>query len=298
MAIKDTSNRPAIFVSYRRDDTLHMAHLLKYALEEAGYAVFVDTGGIDTGDIFRARIRQQFSETALILLLVGSAFDTERLRDAGDPVAFELAVARFLRIPVLPVLLNGADVPSAEALSAELRWVFQTNAKRLRDQTLVADVDQLISEVPPMLSQALRPFRALWVDDKPANNERERRALRKGLPVTFEIAVSTAEAREAIQHQVVTDLIVTDRGRKYSSDKSHTAGETLIEQLSGLGPPIIVYTSPLGAERHRESLLEKGAYGVTADPRKLFMLVLRALGQASADDSEIGQQTWRYYLEG
>ncbi len=93
-------------------------------------------------------------------------------------------------------------------------------------------------------------------------------------------------------------MIVTDRGRKYSSDKSQTAGETLIEQLSGIGPPIIVYTSPQGADRHRESLIEKGAYAVTADPRKLFVLVLRALGQASADESEIGQRIWRCYLEG
>lgn len=279
-------DKPFVFISYRRSDSLHMAHLLRYALEGSGWPVFVDTARIDTGDNFRQRIDEQFDSVSLLLLLVGGDFRSDRLASIQDPIGFELRRARFRRIPVVPVLIDDAEPSSLEQLPPDLRWVFQTHAKRVRNETLIADVDALIAAVPHLASKPLPPFRVLWVDDQPANNEAPRRELRELQPILFEIAVSTDEALEAIRMQSRVDLIVTDRGRRHSSDMSETAGVTLIEKLGRAGPPIIVYTSPGYARRYREEMLNMGAFGVTGDPAKLISLVLEALNCAPLDSGE------------
>ena len=119
-------------------------------------------------------------------------------------------------------------MPEARDLPAELRWVTRCNAFTLRAATLAADVDGLVAAIPSLGKTPRRAARVLWVDDKPANNERERKFLRPD-GIVFDNVVSTAEAIEQLQSESY-DLVITDLGRQGSSDGSSTAGATLLDQ--------------------------------------------------------------------
>jgi hypothetical protein len=80
---------PLIFLSYRRKDTLYVAHALKYALEAQGFRVFIDTAGIEFGEVFKEEIRREFAQASLTLALIDPSFDFARLARPDDTVAFE-----------------------------------------------------------------------------------------------------------------------------------------------------------------------------------------------------------------
>jgi CheY-like chemotaxis protein len=120
----------------------------------------------------------------------------------------------------------------------------------------------------------------LWVDDKPANNEAERRWLRPhGL--VFDCVVSTEEALEQLANESY-DLVITDLARPHSSDRSSTAGAAFLEQpiVRDGGPPVIVYAG-MWAMLKRDELMKRGALEVTAERGELLARVLEVLGRGT-----------------
>jgi CheY-like chemotaxis protein len=112
----------------------------------------------------------------------------------------------------------------------------------------------------------------LWVDDKPANNLHERKAI-EALGVTFISVTSTEEALEMLKRQSF-DAIISDMSRP--SDEQ--AGYTLLDKLraSGDRTPYIIYAGSRNPE-HREEARRRGAVGCTNRPDELFEMVLSAL---------------------
>jgi CheY-like chemotaxis protein len=266
------------FVSYQRRDTLLAAHLVGYALRAAGHEPFVDTGSIDGGEAFRDAIAQAVARSNVVLALIGAGFDSARLHDPASVVAFEWQRARFHGVPVVPVLVDRAGMLDDAALPAPLRWFSRRNAWPLRSATLGPDVDALVAGLPLLGAQPRPSARVLWVDDRPSNNERERDVLRPhGL--VFDNVVSTREALLQLAHEDY-DLVITDLGRRDSSDRSPDAGSDFLGQpaLRGGGPPVVVYASAWALAREAE-LRERGAAAVCADPLALERAVLQLLGR-------------------
>jgi CheY-like chemotaxis protein len=266
-----------VFLSYRRSDTAAVAHALRYALLLGRHAVFLDTEEVSTGAAFRDVIREWLAKSDLVLFLVGPGFDPQRLRDPNDMVAFEWMQARFYGCGVQLVLVDDARVPRAADLPAQLRWIGERSASVLTTATLGRDIDALVEAVPHLAARP-RASRVLWVDDKPANNEGERRVLRPE-GILFDNIVSTGEAIEQLRFSRY-DLVITDLGREKSSDRSYDAGRELLDHpvITEGGPPVIVYGGRT-AVAQSEALLARGAFGVTADPGSLFALVRKALGR-------------------
>ncbi len=273
-----------VFVSYQRADTLVLAHALHYALRLGGHEPFIDTGSIGSGEAYRERIASEIEGSELLLALVGPKFDFARLAEPGNVIAFEWRRANFHRVPVAPVLFDGGRVPSDSELPAELRWFTARNALRLSSSSLAGDLDACVARVPELGSLPRRAARALWVDDKPANNERERRMLREH-GVVFDNVVSSEEALEQIELERY-ELILTDLGRLGSSDVSESAGVDLLQELHARKdcPPVIVYTSIGAARAFRDGLLERGASDVLATPSQLLARVLELLGRSASDE--------------
>jgi CheY-like chemotaxis protein len=137
----------------------------------------------------------------------------------------------------------------------------------------------LVDEIPSLCGSPRAPRRILWIDDKPTNNQSERRRLRRhGL--TFESVVSTSEAEEAFESGAFA-AVISDLGRKQSTDGSYMAGADLVAKFARIWPPIIIYTTTANAKREKERLLGAGASGVTGSPIELEQLVLKALGDPS-----------------
>ena len=274
--------RVRVFLSYRRRDCTWAAQCLKYALRSGGHDAFLDTGAIVEGAAFREVIRDALAGSDLVLALVGPAFDVDRLREPADAVSFEWRQARFLGCAVHPVLVDGARMPAEQALPTELRWFCRRNASTLAGPALGAQIDALVAAVAQLATPPRPVRRVLWVDDNPANNEDERTLLREE-GVVFDNVVSTAEAIEQLTFADY-DLVITDLGRRGSSDRSEGAGRTLLRHpvITNAGPPVVVYAG-LGALRQEAELEAAGAYGVAVDPVRLCELVRQALGRTPPD---------------
>lgn len=266
-----------VFVSYQRRDALWPAHLVGSALDAAGHQAFVDTGSIDGGATFRDTIAQAIAGAQVLVAMVGPQFDAARLHEPGSVVAFEWQRARFHGVPVVPVLVDRAGLPPDDELPAALQWFGRRNAWPLRSATLRPDLDALVAGLPLLAGTPRPAARVLWVDDQPANNERERARLR-GQGLVFDNVVSSREASEQLDDQSY-DLVITDLGRARSSDRSPAAGTDFLARRQGRAlPPVVVYGG-LSALLQREELLALGAAAVCADPEALEQAVLALLGR-------------------
>ena len=271
-----------VFISYRRRDTLFAAHALDYALRLEGHDVFLDTGMITSGEAFRDVIREGLRRSSLLLALVGPHFDPARLHIAQDVVAFEWRQARFFGCMLHAVLVDGAAMPTESSLPADLRWFCKRSASTLGGTGLGGQIEALVGQVPRLASVARGAARILWVDDNPANNEYERSLLRpEGM--VFDNVVSTTEAIEQLRTSTY-DLVITDLGRRWSSDRSRSAGRELLTSpvIRDGGPPVIIYAGR-GAIQQAADLKALGAFGVSANRGHFLSLVRQALGRTDTE---------------
>jgi len=119
-----------IFVSYRRSDSQGEAgRLFDELVQSFGEdTVFMDVAAIEAGRDFRKAIEEGVVKCGVLLVLMGPEWldakdetGARRLNDPGDFVRIETASALKRDIPVIPVLVRGAQMPRAEQLPDELR---------------------------------------------------------------------------------------------------------------------------------------------------------------------------------
>jgi hypothetical protein len=145
-----------IFISYRREDSQWPARTLRDAL--ARYVanpdtdIFMDIDNIPLGVNFAGHIDKQIAQCDLVLALIGpkwtGATDAQghrRLDDPQDFVRLEIAHALKRGIPVVPVLLDDARMPTPSELPDDLRELAMRNATQVRHATFNADAQRLIS---------------------------------------------------------------------------------------------------------------------------------------------------------
>jgi len=130
----------AIFISYRREDTEGQAgrlfdDLVKLCGEQS---VFMDVAGIEPGRDFRKVIDEHVASCGVLLALIGKNWvdardqaGRRRLDDPLDFVRLETAAALKRDIPVVPVLVQGASMPRADQLPADLADLAFRNAIEL-----------------------------------------------------------------------------------------------------------------------------------------------------------------------
>jgi TonB family protein len=143
-----------IFVSYRRRDSQGEAgrlfdDLAKHFGEDT---VFMDVAAIEAGRDFRKAIEEGVTKCGVLLVVIGSEWldakdehGTRRLNDPSDFVRIETASALRRDIPVIPVLVRGAKMPSAEQLPDELKELAYRNCIELTHARWRSDI-QLLTE--------------------------------------------------------------------------------------------------------------------------------------------------------
>ena len=126
-----------IFISYRRDDSQIASQSIYEALvKEIGFdQVFFDIDDIPYGVNFKTHLDRVVSECGIMLVMIGpdwsNATDAKGQRRLDDPTDFvrievESAIERGLT--VIPVLLKGARMPSADELPDSLKEFTFLNA--------------------------------------------------------------------------------------------------------------------------------------------------------------------------
>jgi hypothetical protein len=100
--------------------------------------------------------------------------------------------------------------------------------------------------------------------------------------------VRTSDFRnlEALHHSSY-DLVITDLGRRTSSEQSSLAGlKGLQLVLKAGGPPVIVYAG-YNAIRLRDAVIRHGGLGSTKYPKELYALIEKALGRTVPSDVDL-----------
>jgi len=135
-----------IFISYRRDDTAgHAGHLYADLVSAFGVNnVFMDTETIEPGADFTERLRREIESGDVLIALIGKRWLGKRLRDPGDFVRQEIQSALEKNLRVIPVLVQGARMPSVAQLPESIAEFSHRNALEISDTRWQYDVDRLI----------------------------------------------------------------------------------------------------------------------------------------------------------
>lgn len=133
---------PAIFISYRRQDSSGYAGRLHDALVPVFGRdnIFMDVDTLAPGADFVDEIARALARTSAMLVLIGPHWTDARADDGRrrldvpqDYVRFEIATALQAGIRVIPVLVGGAALPKDAALPADIRPLLRRHAVDLSD---------------------------------------------------------------------------------------------------------------------------------------------------------------------
>jgi hypothetical protein len=147
---------PGVFISYRRDDTKGFAGALLRDLNKriGSDLVFMDTEDIEGGTDFPSVLVQAVKSSDVVLALIGprwleagNAAGHLRLEDPEDFVRKEILLALQGDVRVIPVLVDGARMPAADQLPADLRPLSTRNAMELSNSHWDEDVARLADHI-------------------------------------------------------------------------------------------------------------------------------------------------------
>jgi formylglycine-generating enzyme required for sulfatase activity len=154
-----------VFVSYRREDSIHQAGRLydRLVTRFGSSQVFKDVDSIPLGSDFREVLTERVADCDVFLAVIGDRWlsiagksGERRLDDPGDFVRIEIEAALSRKIPVIPVLVANSSVPQAEELPESLRGLSFRNGLPVRpDPDFHKDMDRLIRGIEDGVS-ALR----------------------------------------------------------------------------------------------------------------------------------------------
>ena len=146
----------SVFISYRREDTEGQARaLFQDLVARLGRdSVFMDVDSIGLGRDFRAVLQERLATCDVMLALIGRDWvdgkdksGRRRLDNPGDFVRIEIAAALKRNIPVTPLLLHGAQMPTAEQLPEDLSDLPYRNGFELSHNRWDSDVQELFKRL-------------------------------------------------------------------------------------------------------------------------------------------------------
>lgn len=174
-----------IFISYRRDDSAYAAGRLYDRLSQHFGAsnVFMDIDAIELGVNFREKIENAVGHCDVLIAMIGkqwlnikNAQGQRRLDDPNDFVRLEILAALSRNIYVIPVLIDGASMPSSTELPKGLSALCERNGIEVRHRQFNDDANRLVDGLKSVLSrsQSSTQPRIRAVNQKPGRERSER----------------------------------------------------------------------------------------------------------------------------
>ena len=151
-----------IFVSYRRQETSHLAGRLYDRLADrfGEGQVFIDVDAIEPGVDFAEEIFSAVAACRVLLAIIGptwlAAVDDRgqrRLDDPDDIVRLEVEAALARGVRVIPILVEGAVMPARRDLPDSLAGLARRNALAIRHESFRYDAGRLVT-APALRSPA------------------------------------------------------------------------------------------------------------------------------------------------
>ena len=151
-----------IFISYRRDDSAGTAGRLHDRLAErfGQKNLFFDVDNVPAGTDFVEYLGEQVANCDIFLCAIGPHWldnrddkGHRRLDQPDDFVRVEIGSALKRKIPVIPVLIDGARVPKATELPEDIATLARRQAVELRNSYFRRDADGLTQRIREILKQ-------------------------------------------------------------------------------------------------------------------------------------------------
>jgi hypothetical protein len=162
----------SIFINYRRNLAFKDARLLQKALARSFGVnrVFLDVSGVDGGEHWLQKIEQQVDASCAMLVLITKGW-ADALNDKGerridnpnDWVRFEIGRALARGIPVVPVVIDGAEMPSIAELPPNLAPLTFVQALSVNMNSFDEDVERIARRLRYLIAQTARRRRLpIW----------------------------------------------------------------------------------------------------------------------------------------
>jgi MinD-like ATPase involved in chromosome partitioning or flagellar assembly len=154
---KSVKKTGKIYISYRRSDSADEAGRISDALRArfgTERVFFLDVDSIRPGEDFRKAINKTVAAADVMLVVIGPNWlgaNPPRLNNPYDFVRIELEAALARDMPVIPVLVGGAQVPLASALPADIQSLAQRNASVLSHSRWQADLIRLLDAIDRLM---------------------------------------------------------------------------------------------------------------------------------------------------
>ena len=142
-----------IFVNYRRDDERSMAARIRdrLAMTFGNANVFMDVDNLEVGQRFDKELEKALNETHVFISVIGPRWmDSFNHRLAGgelDYVREEIANALKRGITIIPVLIDRAPLPLADALPEDVRGLVLHQKHDVSHERFGRDIDDLIQAI-------------------------------------------------------------------------------------------------------------------------------------------------------
>jgi len=143
-----------IFLCYRRKDSAGPAGRIFDALNARFPGeVFRDVESIDIGVHWIEELRQSVLAADVLVVIIGPEWQTmegergRRIDDPADYVHVEVKTALDHDIRIIPVLLDGAQMPPPRTLPPQLEGLLRRQALPLREATLDDDLGRLAARL-------------------------------------------------------------------------------------------------------------------------------------------------------
>jgi hypothetical protein len=169
-----------LFIAYRQADSAgHGGRLGDNLIKDFGRGqVFKDVESLPLGVDFVDVIRDMLNRAAAMVVVIGPQWltlhnaDGPRIHQANDLHREEIRTALTRGIPIFPALVNGARMPSANELPADIRGLATKYAAEIRDRTWDADIAPLSAAVARALAES--PRRQAFLDQVQTRDPRLR----------------------------------------------------------------------------------------------------------------------------
>lgn len=127
------------------------------------HTVFMDVSAIEAGRDFRKAIEEGVTKCGVLLVVMGPEWlnakderGTRRLDNPADFVRIETSAALRRDIPVIPVLVRAAKMPSAEHLPDDLKELAFRNCMELTHARWKSDIQLLIEALRRLLGDSVQ----------------------------------------------------------------------------------------------------------------------------------------------
>jgi hypothetical protein len=217
-----------IFINYRRDANLreaqHLATLL--AAKFGKSSVFLDLRGIGGAENWMEKLQEQVDACDLMIVLISkdwtqstNAQGQRRMEDANDPLVYEIARALRNRMPVLPILIDGATMPEAAELPKSLWVLTLQHGMPLRNEFFGPDTAEIVAAIKRRVKELGRRRKApAWIFGV-ASIAMVASGMAAGPWVSGKLGLSLPGAPEAPRQEI------TNSGQAYNASMEALANE-------------------------------------------------------------------------